>query len=309
MGDHGIKVSQPGFDVKTATPSQLVFSSKYQTLKVKQQGSGVITHDGGRTATIPHNLGYVPMFLVHTTSDPVYETDFWGDASDFFINPVSPGVFGACNIDRAIISWADTANLYIKVRPDFGWYYSYTRCVGADYADESDGPYTTGYMYFGNWWGREDGAIRFTNIRLNKNESFYKADLLLYIAVKGGAGDVKAKVYGINEDNTLPYDEGSEAFVRGKTTNFRTWQTGEGAGTTVQIDIADMVGQITSRAGWGSGNAMGWLFFDNETAEDVYIGEAPASCNPYCSPSSMRILKSNTLMDYKYTIYLNEVNP
>ena len=307
MGDHGIKVSQPGYDVKTATPSQLVFSSKYQTLKVKQQGSGAITDSGGRSVTIAHNLGYVPMFLVHSQIDPLYSSVF-GSYTDYFISPFRYPI-GACHVDRDVIAWADTANLYIKVRPDFGWYYSYTRCVGADYADESDGPYATGYMYFGNWWGREDGAIRFTNIPLNKSESFYKADLLLYIAVKGGSGDVKAKVYGINEDNTLPFDEGSEAFVRPKTTNFRTWQTGEGAGTTVQIDIKDMVQQITGRAGWSSGNAMGWLFLDNETAEDVYIGESPASCGFYCSPSSMRILKSNTLLNYKYTIYLNEVNP
>jgi len=37
---HGIKVSRPGFDVKTAAPNELSFSSAYKTLKVASSGTG-----------------------------------------------------------------------------------------------------------------------------------------------------------------------------------------------------------------------------------------------------------------------------
>ena len=85
MGDYGIKVSQPGYDVATATPSQLVFSSKYKTLKVHAQGSGAMTHTGGRTITIPHNLGYVPLFLAHM--DLSYSTLWQAYSTNYIILP------------------------------------------------------------------------------------------------------------------------------------------------------------------------------------------------------------------------------
>lgn len=85
MTDFGIEVSQPGHDVRTASPSNLAFSSKYQTLKIHQQGSGTMTHSGGRTVTINHNLGYVPQFLVHSQLD---QYSLASDvADDYWISP------------------------------------------------------------------------------------------------------------------------------------------------------------------------------------------------------------------------------
>lgn len=43
MADYGIKVSQDGYDVKTATPQQLIFSSQYPPIKVIQSGSAVVS--------------------------------------------------------------------------------------------------------------------------------------------------------------------------------------------------------------------------------------------------------------------------
>ncbi len=306
MGNHGFKVSQPGYDVKTATPSQLVFSSKYQTLKVQQQGSGSITHSGGRTATIAHNLGYVPMFLVHSTIDPLLGSTF-GSAADYFISPFRYPI-GACHVDRDVIAWVDSTNLYIKVRPNFGWFYSYTQRLSENYADDSDLGYTTGYLYIGEWYGIENGAIRFTNISLNKNESIYKAELDLYIATSQGDDDVIFNIWGIDEDNTLPFDEGDAAFSRTRTTAYKATATGEYGGQTFTVDVKSVVEEIIARASWSSGNAMGFVLMDNGTVENTYIGES-INGNPYCSYSNLKYLKSNALMNYKYTIYLNEVDP
>jgi len=62
MADWGMKISKEGFDVKTCTDDQLVFSSKLNTLKTKTTGS--INAYG--IQSIAHGLAYKPIFL--TTS-------------------------------------------------------------------------------------------------------------------------------------------------------------------------------------------------------------------------------------------------
>ena len=77
MTNYGIKVSQTGNDVKTANKEGLVFSSKYDTLKLFTNGSGSQSvpaatdpwgPPGAATVEITHNLGYKPAFIVFCTS-------------------------------------------------------------------------------------------------------------------------------------------------------------------------------------------------------------------------------------------------
>ena len=66
MTDYGIKISKPGFDVKTAGFGDLIFHSDYPVLKIKSQGTGQITytHDGAGNDILveTHDLGYEPLF-------------------------------------------------------------------------------------------------------------------------------------------------------------------------------------------------------------------------------------------------------
>lgn len=76
-----IKLSQSGFDVETATDSQLVFSSEFNLFKIVMKGTysdsnsysvsnpgvGNYDSDSFTIATIPHNLGYRPGFIVYAT--------------------------------------------------------------------------------------------------------------------------------------------------------------------------------------------------------------------------------------------------
>jgi len=73
MADYGIKVSKPGYDVADATDEQLVFSSKFDTLKILMVGEGTVPSpwDSGEEqyAVIDLtglSLGYVPCFVVYT---------------------------------------------------------------------------------------------------------------------------------------------------------------------------------------------------------------------------------------------------
>lgn len=63
MSDYGLKVSNAGQDVGTATDRDLQFTTDYSTLKFYQAGTARVTSGNG-TITIPHNLGFAPAFYV-----------------------------------------------------------------------------------------------------------------------------------------------------------------------------------------------------------------------------------------------------
>lgn len=54
MGDWGIKISEEGYDVKTATAQQLIMSNSYNALKVKMVGTTAVA--------VAHGLAYAPIF-------------------------------------------------------------------------------------------------------------------------------------------------------------------------------------------------------------------------------------------------------
>lgn len=62
MGDYGIKVSAPGYDVKTADDIDLLLKSSFTLLKVVALGTVNLTTEW---TTVSHSLGYVPQFLVY----------------------------------------------------------------------------------------------------------------------------------------------------------------------------------------------------------------------------------------------------
>lgn len=102
--EYGAKVSKPGYDVKTATPDQLVYSSKYNTLRVFASGSGSINLSSGNigVVTIAHNLGYRPAFAFYSeiiTADGNYR-----------LMPYTFPIGG----DAGVIPYIDNTNLKIR---------------------------------------------------------------------------------------------------------------------------------------------------------------------------------------------------
>lgn len=71
MGNYGIKVSKPGFDILTCALKDQVFNSSANSLKIWMAGSQNIsvaewTGAGGNekgSVNINHGLGYIPFFL------------------------------------------------------------------------------------------------------------------------------------------------------------------------------------------------------------------------------------------------------
>lgn len=62
----GIKVSKEGYDVRNATPINLITSSQFNNIKIIEEGTFSISvgaADTTKSHTITHNLGYVPGFM------------------------------------------------------------------------------------------------------------------------------------------------------------------------------------------------------------------------------------------------------
>jgi len=94
MADYGMKVGPAGYDVKVLADRLLIMKSDFTLLKVFSQGVAP-------SATIAHNLGYVPQFLVYVK-----------------LTAYSPArvVMATGNMDYGI-AYADTSNLYILIPP------------------------------------------------------------------------------------------------------------------------------------------------------------------------------------------------
>lgn len=98
-----IIIAKTGYNALTETdPNHKIFDSQYGTLKYFVSGSGslTITASGAgqveNTATVAHNLGYVPFFYGY-----VY------DGSTYYINPVN----SISGFDYEM--YADATNLYL----------------------------------------------------------------------------------------------------------------------------------------------------------------------------------------------------
>jgi len=103
--DFGIKISEAGYDVFTATDKQLIFKSDFQLIKVAFSGTVPLIQNW---ITITHNLGYIPQFLVFindsNTNKTCLGTAMWGIG----------------------VARADTSKVYIKrnnVSGDTAYYY------------------------------------------------------------------------------------------------------------------------------------------------------------------------------------------
>jgi len=108
MANYGAKVSQAGYDVKTATDRQLVFSSAFNTAKIVLAGSTTESGNAWQTKTkeITHSLGYVPLWLVfYKSSAGTYYK--WGHGFGDWLAGDGGGVYPTIK--------ADTSKLYVTI--------------------------------------------------------------------------------------------------------------------------------------------------------------------------------------------------
>lgn len=306
--DYGIKISKPGYDVKFASPSQLVYSSAYNLLKVYKRGDGVLKDSTGRSVQIYHGLGYVPQYILHTQQDKKLNS-YIGNYLDFFVNPSLPGASGCGLNNRSIKSKIDDSYLYLEAGENMGFEIAVTDADQYNYSYRSTKyGWSSGYFFVGDTssYGVEDGSYRFVNVPIYRNQSIISASLGIAINSTTGTGRIFGRIYGIAEDNTGSFT--GDPFGRPRTSSYHDFEIGSGrqVGDIIYIDVTSAFREIISRSGWNYGNAMGFLIFNNGSDFDNEIGDA-YYVNSTCSDAKLKVLTQDKLAEYKYTIFENKI--
>jgi len=301
--NYGIKVSRPGYDAKNAQPNQLAFSSAYKTLKVHTSGSGTLT-DGSRTATIAHNLGYVPFFMVHAEGNAGFGSGLFS-SGDYALSPLGLGGVLAdpsMGFNDDLIAYADATNLYIKAQENFGKIIGLAKDTN-DYYNTFFGG--TGGIIVGDSGGSaDDGAIRFHNVYVPQGSTIYSARIRFWVWEKGaGSGNLFFKCFGMDEDNTADFS----SYPLGRPDTTAHIDPGQitipSANSYLNINVPDIVEEIVGRGGWSSGNAMGLKFYEEGSSNnDVWFHTSDGIGTTY-----IEILLSDTIANYKYTIFKNQL--
>jgi len=252
-------IAKNGYAYNDVDIRNILFHSDYKLLKQFSELSGTLTFsvdENYKELTLYHNLGYVPVFI------PFTERENWdGNIVSQLLPIAADGPTGYIYMD----AYVDDTKIVFRVgtSDEFTYYYPFL----FDYTDVYSN-YDEFDLIFGNDGNGRDGAIRFYNIGLNKNESILSANIEFWISEKGSSNqDAKLQCWGIDED-----DCGSIYFNLGreKTTARRTQNVAAGAGSYFGIDVTEQVREIIARNGWANGNHMGFYIFNDGSSSNAW---------------------------------------
>lgn len=285
----GIKVSRPGTSAITDDLRDLVLHSNYSMFKYHSDTSPTMTINAGdttKTISFAHGLGYVPAFISYMKSD-----------TEIMMLPNRRTYYFAGS-DEHIFSYADATNIYIT------W--------------KSDTPYNQQIIYASDVWntysndnsyleiGREgstgyNGAIRFMGVNVSSGDTISYAKIQLVTFWKTGSEPSYFRWvnYGIDEDNTSSFND-PMGRTRTSATSTQTRTVPVNTGDTVEIDAVNMMNEIKSRGGWSSGNAMGFLMFEQDSNNDAAIA---AGTNSY-----LQFTKSGSMtMNFRVIVFKDKI--
>lgn len=140
--------------------------------------------------------------------------------------------------------------------------------------DSDDGSKASGLWSstsnFLSWCGVGDTvALRFSNVTIPAGSVINSATIQFTTPSFGdGNNGLKSKVYGIAEDNTATFS--SDPTGRTQTSSNIEWDQNSvvGNSTYTSPDISSVVQEVINRAGWASGNALGFLIVDGGSANN-----------------------------------------
>jgi hypothetical protein len=123
MANYGAKVSKPGYDVKTCSDKNLIYSSKFaNAFKIAKEGATTktIAASSTGTKTIAHGLSYAPSHLVYmdkvATLAGGVKWGIEGGLSSLFFDLDVAKDSGTWESDYADFScYTDSTNLYVEI--------------------------------------------------------------------------------------------------------------------------------------------------------------------------------------------------
>lgn len=131
-----------------------------------------------------------------------------------------------------------------------------------------------------------NGAMRFTNITISQGTTIQNANLGFKVGTKGsGSGDLQAKIYGIDEDNTGSFSGSPLGRTRTDAYDQASWSLPP-QGEFSNHNVTSIVQEIINRSGWSSGNAIGFHILDNGSPTNVWIYDTNGSKLDIVLPSA-----------------------
>jgi len=246
------KIAETGKSIESTDIRDFVFHSNYSCFKLHSIESGSISISAGGTTgttTISHSLGYIPAFLV-------YEYD--GSSYKLFPSGVN--------------CYATTTGITI------------TKILSSPY-DQVITTYTANQAAFedstesfniiaGKKVSSGTGsAVRFENIIVSQGQTINSANFEWKSVETTATSDIKFKIWGIDQDNCSSFSDYGDAGSRPRTD---TVNTKVQSANTSEFNFGDnwtsLAQEIVNRAGWSSGNDMGFVFNDNGTDNSKVIG-------------------------------------
>jgi len=115
---HGLRISKPGDDVKTATSKNLAFDSSKGALKIFTTGTLSLTTNssGNATASAAHNLNYAPGFFMFRKATAKWSLIAATEYTNSFFPVGAPNFYVKDDpYHHAIHAYADGTNIYVQV--------------------------------------------------------------------------------------------------------------------------------------------------------------------------------------------------
>lgn len=289
----GIKISRSTTDITSTDFRDLLMHSDFSMFKFHSDDTYpmvISPTDTTKTITIPHGLGYVPMFM-----------SYFGGSEGTFLLPLRVASF-SCSLDRHIFSYADSTNIYITLKNNdipFGAedYYA-SDYWNTQYNDNLD--FSVGRIANNQF----DGAFRFTSINLLGSDTLYSAKIYIGTDDKGGSGDIKFRTWGIDEDNTGSFSSGPMSRTKTTAETSTTRSVPTNIGDTVEVDVVNQVNEIKSRGGWLTNNSLGFIMNENSGASDAWLRSGPYGYGTY-----LRIIKNgNTTFNFRVIVFKDKIS-
>lgn len=256
-----IRVAQPGKSIFSTDIRDFRFDERYGMFKYHSTTNTSVALNAGYTeasATVSHALGYTPAFIAY------YKR------SDESVWRILPDIPYGVGFD--MYPWAYATTTGVTVGYTSAIPYNRITVTGDNSGIREELWTGSAGIIGGNASGSGySSAIRFWGVPVAKNGSFVSASLEIKDIFSGSStSDTKVKLYGIDEDNVgtgfdWNYAKTTAVTNRSQNPNSGRWN--------FSIGVLDQVNEITSRSGWTYGNAMGFIFNDDGSPTNAYIGD------------------------------------
>lgn len=256
-----IKILKPGASENSTDIRDYRFHSNFSFLKGYLDTTESMTINAGDTEkiiTIPHGLTYAPeVDVFHDTGSGLVQLPYR-------LKTIS-------GFDRHFFHSVDDTNVYIK------WKSAIPYNQESYDADQIYHELDTGSanVLVGNASGNGySSAVRFPNIALIRNQSIVSARIEWGNQFSGPTNlDTKMKVFGLDYDNVGDVSTGMD-----RTSAFISQQQAKLSGTfNFSSNVKSMLEEIIARAGWTSGNRMGFTIENDGSPTDAYVGGTNSS--------------------------------